>query len=242
VPGSDGRPYAPAYTRRMAKLRVHGFGVSVDGYGAGPRQALGDPMGVGGMVLHNWVFPTRAFRRMHAGMMGENGANADGGTTGIDDAFAARGFEGIGAWILGRNMFGPVRGPWTGDALAWRGWWGENPVYHVPVFVLTHHPREPLVMQGGTTFHFVTGGVREACTRAIQAAGSRDVRVGGGVSTVRQFLVQRLIDEMHLAVAPAALGGGENLFEGLDLPGLGYTVRDWQMGEAAAHVVFRRDS
>lgn len=220
----------------MPLLRVNCFAVSADGFGAGPRQSLADPMGVGGMALHSWVFPTRTFKKMHAEMglpMGEGE-----GTTGVDDDFAARGFEGIGAWILGRNMFGPIRGPWPDGS--WKGWWGETPPYHTPVFVLTHHPREPLVMNGGTTFHFVTGGIKEAYDRAMEAAKGKDVRLGGGVSTIRQYLAARLVDSMHLAVAPVLLGSGEPLFAGLDLPALGYEISQQESSRAATHIVIRR--
>lgn len=224
----------------MPRLRVHCFGLSLDGYGAGASQSLDHPMGVGGMALHEWFFPTRTAKAMFAEMGVGNGMGAgDGsGTAGVDDGFARRGFAGIGAWILGRNMFGPVRGPWPdGD---WKGWWGENPPFHVPVFVLTHHAREPLVMQGGTTFHFVTGGIREAYDRAMEAAGGKDVRVGGGASTIRQYLQARLVDEMHLAIGDALLGAGEHLLGGLDLPALGYAVRERTWGEGAMHVVIGR--
>lgn len=198
-------------------LRVHCVGVSVDGFSAGPRQSLADPMGLGGMALHQWFFPTRTFRQMHPemGTLASEGAEASA----LDDDFAARGFDGIGAWIIGRNMFGPVRGPWLDGS--WKGWWGDNPPYHTPVFVLTSHPREPLVMDGGTTFHFVTGGIREAYDRAMEAAKNKDVRLGGGAKTIRQYLAARLVDSMHLAVGPVLLGSGEHLFAGLDLPALG---------------------
>lgn len=220
----------------MPKLRVHCFGLSLDGYGAGPRQSLEDPMGVGGMALHAWVFPTRTFQRLHRGM--GFGADPSGGTTGVDDAFAARGFEGIGAWIMGRHMFGPGRGAWD---LSWRGWWGERPPFGRPVFVLTHHARGPLEMEGGTTFHFVTGGVRAAYERAMEAAGGLDVRLGGGVSAVRQYLRAGLVDEMHLAVGPVALGAGEHLFEGLDLPAMGLRIAEHACTPGVMHVVFRRE-
>jgi dihydrofolate reductase len=213
----------------MARLRVHGFGLSLDGYGAGPGQDLDNPLGRGGMALHEWVFPTRTFRAM----LGE-----DGGTTGIDDELAARGIENIGAWILGRNMFGPVRGPWPDDS--WRAWWGDNPPYHVPVFVLTHHPRPPLEMAGGTIFHFVTEGIEAALDRAWDAAGGRDVRIGGGVATIWQYLAARLIDEMHLAIAPVLLGSGEHLLGGIDLPALGYQVTGHVPAEKATHVTVSR--
>ena len=213
----------------MSKVRVASFSVSLDGYGAGPDQDLQNPMGVGGMVLHAWAFPTRTFKKMQGG---------EGGSTGIDETFAARGFENVGAWILGRNMFGPVRGPWLNED--WKGWWGDTPPYHVPVYVLTHQAREPLVMQGGTTFYFVTEGMEVALRRAIDAAHGRDVRIGGGTTTVRQYLRARLIDEMHLAVSPKLLGRGENLFEGIDLPALGYQTVERVAGENATHVVIAK--
>lgn len=215
----------------MSKLRVHCFGVSIDGFGAGPDQSLEHPLGVGGMALHEWFFPTRAFQRMQGN---------EGGTTGVDNDFADRGFAGIGAWILGRNMFGPVRGPWPDDS--WKGWWGDEPPYHVPVFVLTHHARPPLEMAGGTTFHFVTDGIEAALERAREAAGGLDVRVGGGVSTVRQCLQAGWIDEMHLAVSPVVLGRGEHLFAGIDLPALGYRRTEVVATDAALHVVFTKRS
>lgn len=220
----------------MPQLHVRCFGISLDGYAAGPRQALSEPMGVGGMALHEWFFPTRTFRMMHADM-GLSGGDTPG-STGVDESFAARGFDGIGAWILGRNMFGPVRGPWLDDA--WKGWWGGNPPYHVPVFVLTHHARASLTMDGGTTFHFVTGGIREAYDRAMDAAQGKDVRVGGGANTIRQYLNARLVDQMHLAVSPVLLGSGESLLHGLDLPALGYKVVGRADGEGAMHVVIGR--
>jgi dihydrofolate reductase len=213
----------------MSKLRVNCFSVSLDGFGAGPAQDEQNPLGRNGMELHSWVFPTRTFQSMH-------GPSAEG-TTGIDDDFARRGFENLGAWILGRNMFGPVRGPWPDER--WRGWWGENPPYHVPVFVLTHHERPPLEMEGGTTFHFVTGGIEDALRRAREAARGADVRVGGGAATIRQYLRARLVDELHVALAPVLLGSGESLFEGLDLRALGYTVVEHASSPAATHVVLR---
>jgi dihydrofolate reductase len=213
----------------MTRIRVNAFSISIDGYGAGPSQDLENPLGVGGKSLHEWAFATRTFRAM----FGE-----EGGETGVDDGFAVRGFENLGAWILGRNMFGPVRGPWPDES--WRGWWGDEPPYRVPVFVLTHHQRPPLEMKGGTIFHFVTGGIGEALDRAREAAAGRDVRIGGGVATVRQYLEARLIDELHLAVSPVLLGKGENLFAGLDWPALGYDVAESVAGEAAMHVVIRR--
>jgi dihydrofolate reductase len=214
----------------MSKLRVNCFAVSLDGYGAGPNQSEKNPLGENGEELHEWFYPTRTFRSMQ-----RRGAD---GTTGIDDDFARRGMENLGAWILGRNMFGPIRGPWRDGA--WRGWWGPNPPYHVPVFVLTHHARAPLEMEGGTTFHFVTGGIGEALRRAREAAGPQDVRVGGGAETIRQYLERRLVDEMHLAVAPVLLGRGEHLFQGLDLRALGYGVSELVAGEKATHLVLTR--
>jgi dihydrofolate reductase len=218
----------------MSKVRVCCFGVSLDGFGAGPSQSLEDPMGKGGMALHQWVLPTRTFRRMHA----PDPLDEQAGTTGVDDDFAALGFENVGAWILGRNMFGPVRGPWTDDS--WRGWWGDDPPYHVPVFVLTHHPRPRLEMKGGTVFHFVTDGIEAALARARAAAGPRDVRIGGGADTLRQYLRARLIDELHLAASPVLLGGGEPLFAGLDLPALGYAASRHVPSETTTHVVITK--
>lgn len=221
----------------MSKLRVNAFGISIDGYGAGPGQDLANPMGVGGMALHQWVFGTKTFRRMHAdiapSLMGDE---ADRG--GVDDDFAARGFENLGAWIMGRHMFGPSRGPWPDDD--WKGWWGRNPPYHVPVFVLTNHPRAPIEMEGGTTFHFVTDGIHAALERAKAAAQGRDVRLGGGVATVRQYLSAGLIDEVHLVIAPALLGRGENLLAGIDAAGLGYRCTEHVPSERATHVVLTR--
>ena len=214
----------------MARVRVNGFTVSLDGYGAGPDQELSNPMGVGGGELHQWLFPTRTFQR---GVFG----NADG-TTGVDDDFAARGFANVGAWILGRNMFSPDRGDWPDPN--WKGWWGENPPYHVPVFILTHYARAPIEMEGGTTFHFITGGIHEALDRAREAAGEKDVRIGGGPATVRQYLREGLIDELHVAIAPVLLGRGEPLWEGLDLRALGYECVEFVGSEKATHVVLRR--
>jgi dihydrofolate reductase len=197
--------------KTMQKLRVNNFSISIDGYGAGPDQSRENPLGVGGEALHDWVVATRTFKRLYGG---------EGGTTGVDDEFAARGFENIGAWILGRNMFGPIRGPWSDDN--WKGWWGDSPPYHTPVFILTHYPREPVVMDGGTTFIFVTEGIREALERAFEAADGQDVRLGGGTAVIRQYLQAGLIDELHLAVSPILLGTGEHLFTGLDTVSLGY--------------------
>ena len=210
-------------------LRVSAFSVSLDGYGAGPNQSLENPLGVGGVDLHQWFFPTRTFQSMHK----------DGdGTTGIDDEFAARGFQNVGAWILGRNMFGPIRGPWPDDV--WKGWWGPNPPYHVPTFVLTHHARPSITMEGGTTFHFVTDGIHAALERATAAANGKDVRVGGGAATIRQYLQARLVDEMHLAIAPTVLGSGELLLAGVNLRELGYACREFVPGPNATHVVLAR--
>jgi dihydrofolate reductase len=214
----------------MSKLKVHGFGVSIDGFGAGPNQSLQDPMGQGGMALHEWAFSTRTFQAMFG--------HADAGATGVDDDYAARGFVNIGAWILGRNMFGPVRGPWPDES--WKGWWGTTPPYHVPVFVLTQYARAPLVMDGGTTFHFVTDGIHAALARAREAAQGKDVRVGGGVSTIRQYLKAGLIDEMHLALGPAVLGRGEALLAGIDLQALGYTCTERAGTAHALHVVLTK--
>ena len=214
----------------MSKLRISCFALSVDGYGAGPDQSLANPMGVGGMALHEWAFSTRTFQRMFG--------DPDGGATGIDDDYATRGFHNVGAWILGRNMFGPVRGPWPDDS--WKGWWGDEPPYHVPVFVLTHHPREPLVMEGGTTFHFVTDGIEAALRLAREAAGGKDVRLGGGVATIRQYLQAGLVDELHLAISPVLLGTGEHLLGGIDLKKLGYECTEHVPTEQATHVVLTR--
>jgi dihydrofolate reductase len=213
----------------MSKLRVRSFSISIDGYGAGPNQDLANPLGVGGLALHQWFFATRTFQKMHGG---------DGGVTGIDDDFAARGFANIGAWILGRNMFGPIRGAWPDDK--WKGWWGDNPPYHVPVFVLTNHPRPSIVMEGGTIFHFVADGIHAALARATEAAGGKDVRLGGGVATIREYLRAGLVDEMHLAMSPVLLGTGENLFAGIDAVGLGYQCTEHVAGEKVTHVVLTR--
>lgn len=213
----------------MTKLRVACFAVSIDGYGAGPNQSIDHPLGVGGKALHSFFFPTQTFRRMTGG---------EGGTTGIDDDFAVRGFANVGAWILGRNMFGPIRGAWKDEA--WKGWWGPNPPYHVPVFVLTHHPRRPLVMEGGTVFHFITDGIEAALQAAKAASGGKDVRLGGGVATIRQYLEANLVDEMHLVISPILLGAGEHLFAGLDLAKLGFLVAEHVPSAAATHVVLVR--
>lgn len=213
----------------MTKFRVASFSISLDGFGAGPGQDLDNPLGKGGAEVHEWVYPTRTFQK--------NVLGNEGGTTGIDDDFAARGFRNLGAWILGRNMFGPVRGPWPDEN--WKGWWGDNPPYHVPVFVLTHHPRPSFEMEGNTTFHFVTGGIHEAYERAVEAAAGKDVRIGGGPNTIRQFLREGLIDEMHLVVSPALLGSGEPLFKDMDMKALGFECVEFVPSEKATHVVLR---
>jgi dihydrofolate reductase len=210
----------------MSRIRVAAFSLSLDGYGAGPDQSRENPLGVNGMNLHQWLFRTRTFKKM----LGQKG-----GETGVDDEFAARGFENIGAWILGRNMFGPMRGPWPDEA--WSGWWGTNPPYHVPVFVLTHHARAPIPMEGGTTFHFVTDGIESALQQARDTARGKDVRIGGGVSIIRQYLRAGLIDELHLAMLPVLLGTGENLFAGLDLPALGYACAERVSTPDATHLI-----
>jgi len=214
----------------MTRVRVESFTVSLDGYGAGPNQDIDNPLGVGGTELHEWALATRTFQRVLF--------RTEGGTTEIDDEFAARGFENIGAWILGRNMFGPVRGPWPD--MDWKGWWGEDPPYHVPVFVLTHHARPSIRMQGDTTFHFVTGGIREALERAREAAAGMDVRIGGGPNVIQQYLRAGLIDEMHVAIAPVLLGSGERLFVDVDLRALGYHCIRFAASDKATHVVLRR--
>jgi len=213
----------------MSKLRVSSFAVSIDGFGAGANQDLENPIGVGGLALMDWFFPTRTWQHMHGNQ---------GGETGVDDGIAAQGLAGLGAWILGRNMFGPIRGPWPDNN--WRGWWGEEPPYHTPVFVLTHHARPPLKMAGGTEFQFVTDGIHGALQRAKDAAGNRDVRVGGGVSAIRQYLRAGLIDELHLAIRPVLLGVGEALWAGIDLPALGYESVKSVAGERATHVFLRK--
>jgi dihydrofolate reductase len=215
----------------MPKVSVRSFSVSLDGFGAGPSQSLNNPLGMNGMGLHEWAFKTRTFKAMFG---------QDGGETGVDDQFAMRGFENVGAWILGRNMFGPVRGPWPDDN--WKGWWGNEPPYHVPVFVLTHHPRAPIVMEGGTTFHFITDGIESALRLAQGAAKDKDVRIGGGVSTIQQYLRARLIDDMHLAIAPTFLGAGESLFAGLDLRTLGYACVDRVSTPSATHLIVQKQN
>jgi dihydrofolate reductase len=213
----------------MSKVRVGGFSISLDGYGAGPEQSLEHPLGRGGRELHRWLFGTRFFRTM---------IGQDGGSDGVDQAYAHRAMDGFGAFILGRNMFAPSRGPWPDDG--WKGWWGPNPPYHAPTFVLTHHPREPIEMEGGTTFIFVTEGIEAALEQARAAAGDLDVKIGGGVETVRQYLRAGLIDELHVALSPVVLGQGQTMFAGVDLPALGFSVTEHQSSEHATHMVLAR--
>jgi dihydrofolate reductase len=215
---------------KVTRVRVESYSISLDGFGAGPNQSRENPLGIGGEELHEWALPTRTFQRAVF--------RKEGGEGGLDEEFASRSFESIGAWIMGRNMFGPIRGPWPDDS--WRGWWGEEPPYHVPVFVLTHHERDPLVMKGGTTFYFVTGGIREALERAREAANGKDIRIGGGASTIRQYLREGLIDELHVAVAPVFLGTGESLFEGVNLRAAGYECVRFESSGAATHLILRR--
>jgi dihydrofolate reductase len=213
----------------MSKLRAGCFSLSLDGFGAGPDQSPDNPLGEGGEALHEWFVPTRTFQQVHG---------KEGGTTGPDNDFAARQFENIGAWIMGRNMFGPIRGAWPDES--WKGWWGDNPPYHCPVFVLTHHERAPITMEGGTIFHFVTDGIEAALERAVQAANGKDVLVGGGVATIRQYLRAGLIDEMHFAISPVLLGSGEHLFADIDAASLGYRCAEHVPTQNATHVVLTR--
>jgi len=217
----------------MSRVSVRGFTISLDGYGAGPRQTREEPLGVGGESLHDWLVHTPTFKGTH------DGGAAPGGEVDIDEEFAAQSMAGLGAWIMGRNMFGPVRGPWPDES--WRGWWGKNPPYHCPVFVLTHHERPPLEMEGGTVFYFVTDGMEAALERARAAAGDKEIRIGGGVSTVRQYLKARLIDEIHLAVAPIFLGSGEHLMADIDLLALGYTCTKWVSSAKATHYIIAKN-
>ncbi|MFM2120453.1 MAG: hypothetical protein RL722_1921 [Pseudomonadota bacterium] len=213
----------------MTRVRVEGYTISLDGYGAGPGQDLAHPLGIGGTELHQWLLPTRTFQRALFGQ--------DGGTTGVDDDFAARGFANVGAWIIGRNMFSPHRGPWAD--LSWQGWWGDSPPYHVPVYILTHHARPSIEMAGGTSFHFVTGGMHEALERARVAAGGLDVRIGGGAHTIQQYLRAGLVDELHIAISPVLLGSGERLFDGVDLRTPGYRCVQVVASDRATHLVLR---
>jgi dihydrofolate reductase len=213
----------------MSKVRVAGFSVSLDGFGAGIEQSLDHPLGKRGPEMFQWFFHTRTFRAM---------VGKEGGSIDVDDAFGRRSMENFGAFILGRNMFGPVRGPWQDGS--WKGWWGPNPPYHAPTYVLTHYEREPVVMEGGTTFYFVSGGIEEALRLAKQAAGAKDVKIGGGVSTVRQYLQAGLIDSLHFALAPVALGQGEALLSDIDLPALGFSVTEHEATEHATHVVLTK--
>jgi dihydrofolate reductase len=213
----------------MTKVRVAGFSISLDGFGAGPEQSLENPLGKRGLELHQWFFGTRTFRTM---------TGQGGGSDGVDEDFARRSMDGFGAFILGRNMFGPIRGPWPDKN--WKGWWGDNPPYHAPTFVLTHHSRDPIEMESGTTFIFVTGGIEAALNQAKLAARDRDVKIGGGVETVRQYLRAGVIDELHFALSPVVLGRGEAMFAGIDLPALGYRVTEHQATEQATHIVLGR--
>jgi dihydrofolate reductase len=213
----------------MSKVKVSAFSVSLDGFGAGPRQDLENPLGVRGLELHAWFLKTAVFRKIH---------HLAGGSQGVDNDFAARSFENVGAWILGRNMFGPIRGPWPDDS--WKGWWADEPPYHVPVFVLSHYERPPLPMKGNTTFYFVTDGPESALKQAKEAANGQDVRIGGGVSTIRQYLTAGHIHEIHLAFSPVLLGEGENLFAGIHFPKLGFKPVQSTAGEEATHVILKR--
>ncbi|MCB9211563.1 MAG: dihydrofolate reductase [Ignavibacteriales bacterium] len=216
----------------MQKLRVESFSISIDGFGAGSNQSLENPLGIGGPNLHKWFFPTEVFQK---NVLGKND-----GTTGIDNEFAKRGFNNIGAWILGRNMFSPTRGPWLDEN--WKGWWGDNPPYHVQVYILTNYPRKSIEMEGGTTFHFVTDGIHSALKKAFESANGKDVRIGGGVNVIRQYLKEKLIDEMHVAVSPVFLGEGENLFKGINLLELGYNVEENISTENATHLIIKKEN
>jgi dihydrofolate reductase len=213
----------------MSKLRVHAFAISLDGYGAGPKQELDNPLGIGGESLHDWIVPTRTFQRLEG---------QGGGESGVDDDFVARGFTNVGAWIMGRNMFGPIRGSWPDDG--WKGWWGDNPPYHAPVFVLTNHAREAVVMEGDTTFHFVTDGIHAALRRAVEAAHGQDVRLAGGVATIRQYLQAGLIDEMHIGISPIVLGSGEHLLSGINTLAQGFRCTEHVATAGATHFVLAR--
>lgn len=215
--------------KKTTRVRVGGFTISLDGYGAGPEQSIDNPLGIGGEAMHDWIVSTRAWRQMHG---------KEGGSEGIDNEFAARASSNIGAWILGRNMFGPVRGPWPD--MNWKGWWGDNPPYHVPVYVLTHHARPPLEMEGGTTFYFVTEGIHDALARAREAAGGKDILIGGGANTIQQYLREGLIDELHIAITPTILGSGERLLEGVDLHKSGYECVRFEASEKANHIILQK--
>lgn len=223
---------------KVSRIRVESFSISLDGYGAGPNQHVNNPLGIGGEELHNWFLPTQTFQTMHRSFDPRTGQGQVVGTTGLDDDFAQRGFKNIGAWIIGRNMFGPIRGPWPD--MNWKGWWGPNPPYHVPVYVLTHHARPPLEMEGGTTFYFITDGIHDALAKAQEAANGKDIRIGGGVNIIQQYLREGLIDELHIAITPTILGGGERLFDGVDLRKSGYECVRFDASEKATHVIFQR--
>lgn len=214
----------------MQKLRVESFSISIDGFGAGPNQNLENPLGIGGQDLHQWFYPTKTFQK--------NVFGKDEGTTGIDNDFAKRGFNNIGAWILGRNMFGPISGPWPDDN--WKGWWGDNPPYHTSVFVLTNYPRKSIEMEGGTTFHFVTEGIHLALEKAFDSANGKDIRLGGGVNVIQQYLKEKLIDEMHIAISPVLLGSGENLYSGINMVSLGYKCVEQIATENATHIIIKK--
>ena len=215
----------------MGKVHVSAYSIALEGFSAGPDQSLENPLGVNGPEMMEWMFPTKMFAEMQG---------KDGGETGVDNDFAMKSMTGNGAWILGRNMFGPIRGPWPDSE--WKGWWGDEPVYHVPTFVLTHYPREPIEMKGGTTFHFITDGIHSALEQARAAAGDKNIRIGGGATTVRQYLKERMIDELHLAMRPIFLGRGETIFEGLNLRELGYKVEETVPGERATHLIVRKQN
>jgi len=213
-----------------SKIKVMNFSISLDGYGAGPSQDIKNPLGLRGEELHTWMYPTKMFRKM---------IRRDGGTEGVENDLCERSFENVGAWIMGRNMFGPIRGNWTDDE--WKGWWGEEPPYHVPVFVLTHHERKPIKMKGDTVFHFVTDGIESAIEKANEAAAGKDIRIGGGASTIRQFLQAGYIDEIHFAFSPIFLGSGEHLFSGIDVSDLGFNKIQRIIGEGATHFILTKD-
>ncbi len=214
---------------KKTRVLVAGFTISLDGYGAGPDQSIDNPLGIGGEDMHDWIISTRSWRQMHG---------KEGGVEGVDNNYSMRGTENIGAWILGRNMFGPVRGPWPD--MNWKGWWGDNPPYHVPVYVLTNHARPPLEMEGGTTFYFITEGIHDALAKAREAANGKDIRIGGGASTIQQYLREGLIDELHIAISPVILGSGERLFDEVDLRKSGYECVRFEASEKATHIIIQR--